>query len=100
MLRFGEYVFDFTILARQILSNDRSTNAKIDAFADLLSALLDTMPEILQFGESWLKEEKKLPEWPFSAMAAGTSLYDNNRLLVHAHRWKYTTVQPILISFS
>ena len=97
MLRFGEFVNHFTILARQILSSDRLSNAKIDEFSDLLSAFLDTMPEMLQFDESWLNEDKKLPEWPLSVMAAGTSLCFNNRPLVYAHHWKFTIVKPILI---
>lgn len=72
MLRFGEFINHFTILARQILSSDRLANAKIDEFTDQLSGLLDTIPEMLQFDESWLNKEKELPEWPLSAMAAGT----------------------------
>ena len=72
MLRFSEFINHFTILARQILSSDRLTNAKIDEFTDLLGVLLDTMPEMLQFDESWLNEDNELPEWPLSAMAAGT----------------------------
>ncbi|XPS81632.1 hypothetical protein M3J09_013562 [Ascochyta lentis] len=70
MLRFGEFTNHFTIMARQILSNDRLTNVKIDEFTDLLSGLLDTMPEMLQFDESWLDQDKELPEWPLSIMAA------------------------------
>ncbi|KAF2621553.1 hypothetical protein BU25DRAFT_379534, partial [Macroventuria anomochaeta] len=72
MLRFSEFINHFTILARQILSSDRLTDAKIDEFTDLLGGLLDTMPEMLQFDESWLNEDNELPEWPLSAMAAGT----------------------------
>ena len=73
MLRFSEFINYFTILARQILSNDRLNNAKIDEFTDSLRGLLETMPEMLQFDKSWLLEETKTPEWPLSAMAAGTS---------------------------
>ncbi|UPX11978.1 uncharacterized protein EKO05_0002556 [Ascochyta rabiei] len=69
-LRFGEFTNHFTIMARQILSSDRLTNVKIDEFTDLLSGLLDTMPEALQFDKSWLDEDKELPEWPLSVMAA------------------------------
>jgi hypothetical protein len=73
MLRFCEFVTHFTILARQILSSDRLTNMKIDELTDSLRGLLDTMPELLQFDETWLDKEKEVPEWPLSAMAAGTS---------------------------
>ncbi|KAJ4399986.1 hypothetical protein N0V91_009059 [Didymella pomorum] len=70
MLRFGEFINHFTILARQILSSDRLTNAKIDEFTDQLRGLLDTMPEMLQFDDSWLDKDKEIPEWPLSAMSA------------------------------
>ncbi|KAF3039771.1 hypothetical protein E8E12_008487 [Didymella heteroderae] len=80
MLRFGEFVNHFTILARQILSSDGLSNAKIDEFTDQLSGLLDTMPEMLQFDESWLNSEKELPEWPLSAMSAGMLLLEDRGL--------------------
>lgn len=77
MLRFGEFVNHFTLLARQILSSDRLTNSKIDEFTDLLRSLLETMPEILQFDKTWAADEwpqrKDKPEWPLDAMAAGLS---------------------------
>lgn len=71
MLRFSEFINYFTILARQILSSERLTNAKVDEFTDSLKGLLDTMPEMLQFDSTWLLEETEIPEWPLSAMAAG-----------------------------
>jgi hypothetical protein len=74
MLRFSEFVNYFTVLARQILGSDRLTNARIDEFTDSIRALLDTMPEMLQFDSSWLSEETEIPDWPLSAMAAGKSL--------------------------
>jgi hypothetical protein len=72
ILRFGEFVNHFTVLARHILSSDRSTNAKLDDFTDALRALLDTMPETLQFDESWIRDETDIPDWPLRVMAAGT----------------------------
>lgn len=74
IMRLGEFINQFTVLARQILSSDRLTNAKIDRFTDELSALWDTMPEMLQFNQSWLDPAKDIPEWPLDAMAAGESL--------------------------
>lgn len=71
MLRFSEFANFFTILARQILGSERLTNAKIDEFTDSLTRLMDTMPEMLQFDKSWLRDETEIPEWPLSAMAAG-----------------------------
>jgi len=73
MLRFGEFVNHFTVLARRVLSSDRLTNAKIDEFTDDFRSLLDTMPEMLQFDKSWLSKDNEIPEWPLSAMAAGKS---------------------------
>lgn len=73
MLRFGEFVNHFTVMARQILSSDCLTNAKIDEFTDHLKGLLETMPEMLQFDPSWLDETKEIPEWPLGTMAAGKS---------------------------
>ncbi|CAI6334910.1 unnamed protein product [Periconia digitata] len=69
MLRFGESVNHFTVLARQILSCDCLTNTKIDEFTDILKGLLDTMPEQLQFDASWLNKTREIPEWPLGAMA-------------------------------
>lgn len=88
MLRFGEFVNHFTILARQILSSDRLTHQKIDDFTEALRGLLDTMPETLQFDESWCRPETDIPDWPLSAMSAGellapsTHTADENSLLL------------------
>ena len=71
VLRFGEFGHHFTVLARKILSSDRLSNSKIDEFTDALRALLETMPESLQFNETWLEEGKEISEWPLGAMAAG-----------------------------
>jgi hypothetical protein len=74
IVRLSEYIDQFTVLARQILSSDRLTVTKIDYFTDMLTALWDTMPEMLQIDETWLEEGKQIPEWPLDAMAAGKSL--------------------------
>ncbi|KAF2822635.1 hypothetical protein CC86DRAFT_80889 [Ophiobolus disseminans] len=70
VLRFGDFVNHFTILARRVLSSFRLTISKIDELTDEFRALLDTMPAMLQFEKSWLLKEKEIPEWPLSAMAA------------------------------
>jgi hypothetical protein len=98
MLRFGEFINHFTILARQILSSDRLSNAKIDEFTDQLRGLLDTMPEMLQFDDSWLDTDKELPEWPLSAMSAGMCLLNDSSLLVNAHLSKSITAKHTHIS--
>jgi hypothetical protein len=69
MLRFGEFVNHFTVLSRQILSSDRLTNLRIDDFTDALRGLLETVPETLQFDDSWTQPENTTPE--HGAMAAG-----------------------------
>jgi len=71
MLRFGDFVNHFTVLARRALSSDVLNTARIDELTDEFRSLVETMPEALQFDESWLAEGKELPEWPLNAMAAG-----------------------------
>lgn len=70
-LRYGDFVNQFTVLARHILSSGRLSTARIDEFTDSLRKLLDTMPEMLQFDERWLNKGTEIPEWPLGAMAAG-----------------------------
>ncbi|KAM0720357.1 hypothetical protein Q7P37_004493 [Cladosporium fusiforme] len=71
VLRLGEFVNHFTILARQILSSDGLMSvSRIDEFTDKLLGLWDTMPESLQFNESWAQKETKRPEWPLDVMSA------------------------------
>ena len=70
-LRLGEFVDHFTILARLILSSDGMTSvSRIDEFTDKLMGLWDTMPEALQFNESWSRAETPLPDWPLDVMSA------------------------------
>lgn len=69
MLRFGVFVNRFTILARNILSSDRLTNVRIDEFTDALRSLQESMPETLQYDESWNRNETEVPEWSLRAMA-------------------------------
>ena len=70
-LRLGEFVDHFTVLARQILGSDGMMSvSRIDEFTDKLLGLWDTMPESLQFNESWSRAETTLPEWPLSVMSA------------------------------
>nr|OQO30757.1 hypothetical protein B0A51_02453 [Rachicladosporium sp. CCFEE 5018] len=71
VLRLGEFADHFTILARQILSSDGMMSVgRIDEFTDKLTGLWDTMPESLQFNESWSREDTVLPDWPLDVMAA------------------------------
>ena len=65
----GNYIGQFTIIARQILSIGYLSNHEIDSFTDQLLALKQTLPESLQFDESWLNNEKAVPPWPLDAQA-------------------------------
>jgi len=99
MLRFGEFVNHFTLLARQILSSDRLTNPRIDEFTDLLKGLLETMPEMLQFDETWLDEGKEIPEWPLGAMAAGSFISSLLTLRNDCLHSQCSTAKRIRISY-
>ncbi|KAK3115378.1 hypothetical protein LTR53_005325 [Teratosphaeriaceae sp. CCFEE 6253] len=71
ILRLGQFVDHFTIHARQILSSDGMMSvAKIDEFTDKLVGLWHTMPEQLQFNESWLRDTTTLPDWPLEVISA------------------------------
>lgn len=70
MLRLGEFVDYFTILARQILSsNDMMNLAAVDGFTEKLIALWDTMPAALQFTVNWIQPNTQLPEWPLDVIS-------------------------------
>jgi hypothetical protein len=69
-LRFGDFVDHFTVLARQIMSSERLTTARIDEFTDTLRRLLETIPETLQFNETWTLHETTLPD--LGTIATGT----------------------------
>ena len=66
----SNYISQFTILARQIMSAGHLTNAQIDSFSDQLLALRDSLPDAIRFDASWLDEEKPIPQWPLEAQAA------------------------------
>ena len=70
VLRLGEFIDQFTILARQILSsNDMMSVPTVDGSTEKLIALWDTMPAALQFTVSWIQQDIQLPEWPLDVMA-------------------------------
>ena len=66
----GNYIGQFTIIARQILSVGYLSNHEIDSFTDQLLALKKTLPDSIQFDETWLNNEKAVPPWPLDAQAA------------------------------
>ena len=70
-LRLHGFIDHFTVLARQILSSDGMMSSKtIDDFTDRLVSMWDTMPDKLQFNESWIQQDTVLPEWPLDVMSA------------------------------
>ncbi|KAI9821096.1 MAG: hypothetical protein M1827_003830 [Pycnora praestabilis] len=86
--RVQDYINKFTLLARQILASDRLTNSKIDEFTDKLLAMKDTLPEIVQFTESWLDESKEIPPWPLDAIAAVFFGKTHNYLILLNRQWQ------------
>ncbi len=70
-MRLFQFIDEFTITSRHILSsNDMTSVHRIDEYTDKLVRLWDTMPESLQWNESWLHEKTELPEWPLEALSA------------------------------
>lgn len=66
----SNYINQFTVLARQILSAGYLNNDQIDKFTDQLLTLKHTLPEVIQFDQSWLNKDKPTPPWPLNAQAA------------------------------
>ena len=66
----SNYISQFTILTRQILSTGYLTANQIDDFTEQLFALKHTLPSILQFNDTWLDISKPVPGWPLDMQAA------------------------------
>ncbi|KAI4165965.1 MAG: hypothetical protein LQ342_000396 [Letrouitia transgressa] len=66
----SNYISQFTILARQILSAGYLNASRIDHFTDQLLTLKATLPDSVQFDETWLNPEKVGPGWPLDVQAA------------------------------
>ncbi|KAL8727538.1 MAG: hypothetical protein Q9181_005675 [Wetmoreana brouardii] len=66
----SNYISQFTILTRQILSAGHLNANQIDDFTEQLFALKQTLPSIVQFDETWLNGEKPIPGWPLDMQAA------------------------------
>lgn len=82
VLRLSTYINQFTVLARQILSADELDNSRIDDFSDRLVQLLDTLPAVIQFDESWLDQAKEVPDWPLDAHATTFFSKTHNYLIL------------------
>lgn len=66
----SNYISQFTILTRQILSSGYLNAHQIDEFTEQLFALKRTLPSIVQFDETWLNPDKPIPGWPLDMQAA------------------------------
>ena len=66
----SNYINQFTVLARQILSAGYLNNDQIDRFTDQLLTLKATLPDVIQFDQSWLNKDKPIPPWPLDMQAA------------------------------
>ncbi|KAL8766151.1 MAG: hypothetical protein Q9209_006991 [Squamulea sp. 1 TL-2023] len=66
----ANYISQFTILTRQILSAGYLNANQIDDYTEQLLALKRTLPSIIQFDETWLNPDKPVPGWPLDIQAA------------------------------
>jgi len=78
----SNYLAQFSILGRQILSAAYSSNEQIDSFTDQLLALFDTLPDMVRFDVTWLDKQKPLPEWPLDVQAGILHAQLHNFLLL------------------
>lgn len=66
--RFLLFANQFTILGRQILASESTSDDKIDKFSDELLELFDTLPAVIRFEVSWL-QEINASGWPLGPHA-------------------------------
>ena len=78
----SNYLAQFSILGRQILSAAYLSNDQIDTFTDQLLSLHDTLPDMIRFDKTWLDKNKSLPEWPLDAQAGILHAKMHNFLLL------------------
>lgn len=78
----SNYIPQFTILARQILSAEFLGNEQIDSFSHELFALKQTLPEAVNFNENWLNKEKTVPGWPLDIQAGMLHAKTHNLLIL------------------
>ncbi|KAL2051402.1 hypothetical protein ABVK25_008269 [Lepraria finkii] len=78
----SNYIAQFSILGRQILSTAYLNNEQIDRFSDDLLALQKTLPTMIQFDATWLEKDKPLPPWPLDAQAGVLHAKTHNFLIL------------------
>lgn len=71
VLRLWEFVDKYSLLARQILSNDALMSiTKIDDFSDMLVGLWDTMPASLNYSQKWIRQDTEIADPPLAIISA------------------------------
>lgn len=78
----SNYIPRFTILARQILSAEYLGNEQIDSFSHELLVLKQTLPEAVNYNETWLNKEKTVPGWPLDIQAGMLHAKTHNLLIL------------------
>ena len=78
----SNYITQFTILGRRILSTAYLSNEQIDTYSDELLELSATLPAMMQFDGTWLQKDKPLPAWPLDAQAGVLHAKTHNFLIL------------------
>ena len=78
----SNYLNQFSVLGRQILSAAYLSNEQIDDFTDQLLDLQQTLPDIIRFDATWLDKNQALPAWPLDAQAGVLHANLHNFLLL------------------
>lgn len=93
-LRLASVVHKFTVIAREILDRGEWIAPKeIDAQLAGLQAIWETMPDILRFETSWLRDKKALPQWPLEVASA--RIYADIQFLIIFLNTRETTSDPL-----
>lgn len=78
----SNYIAQFSILGRQILSAGRLNNDQIDRFTDDLLTLQKTLPDVMLFDVAWLNKDRALPGWPLDAQSGILHAKTHNFLIL------------------
>ncbi|KAL9097087.1 MAG: hypothetical protein Q9163_006382 [Psora crenata] len=66
----SDYITQFSLLGRQILSVPYLGNDRIDKYTDNLLRLRRSLPPSMQFDSNWLNRDTAVVGWPLNAQAA------------------------------
>ena len=78
----SNYLNQFSVLGRRILSAAYLSNEQIDDYTDQLLDLQQTLPDIIRFDVTWLDKNRALPAWPLEAQAGVLHANLHNFLLL------------------